>query len=170
MILATGRLTDQKKFSTLIEAFAILRAQRECRLAILGEGELRASLEALVAERGLAPDVLLPGFVANPFAWMRQASLFVLSSAWEGLPTVLIEAMACGVPVVTTDCPSGPREILEDGRWGRLVPVGDASALAIAISGALDEKIRPNVSLRASDCEVDKAARQYLSLMASSNG
>jgi len=105
---------------------------------ILGEGEERPSLEALVRKLELEKHVALPGFVANPYKYMKRAAVFVLSSRWEGFGNVLVEAMATGTPVVSTDCPSGPAEILENGKWGRLVPVGDVSALALAIEAALD--------------------------------
>lgn len=133
VILSVGRLTKQKDFPTLIRAFALVRTERSARLMILGEGEERPKLEALVRELGLEDDVSMPGFVDNPYAYMARAAVFVLSSLWEGLPTVLIEAMAVGTPVVSTDCPSGPSEILMNGKYGSLVPVGDHSALAKAI-------------------------------------
>lgn len=135
--LSVGRLCEQKDYPTLIRAFAQVRARLPARLVILGEGPDRAALEAMVAASGLADSVDLPGFTANPYAYMARAATYVLSSRWEGLPTVLIEALACGAPVVSTDCPSGPREILRDGRIGRLVPVGDADALADALEASL---------------------------------
>ena len=138
VILATGRLSAQKDFPTLIQAFARVRRTRPARLLILGEGEERPALEAQVKQLDLERDVSLPGFVANPYPYMAQAGAFVLSSRWEGLPSVLIEALYCGARLVATDCPSGPREILADGQYGQLVPVGDASALALAIETALD--------------------------------
>jgi len=165
VILAVGRLTEQKDFPTLIRAFALVRAQRPARLMILGEGELRPQLEALVHELGLQDDVALPGFVANPFAYMARAAVFVLSSRWEGLPGALIQAMACGTPVVSTDCPSGPREILEDGRWGRLVPVGDVNALAEAMATTLDETEHPDVAARAKEFNVNYAVENYLKVL-----
>lgn len=165
VVLGVGRITEQKDFQTLIRAFARVRAERPARLLILGEGELRPQLEALVHELGLQDDVALPGFVANPFPYMARAAVFVLSSRWEGLPTVLIEAMACGCPVVSTDCPSGPREILEDGRWGRLVPVGDVETLAEAIAATLDAKNHPDVARRAQDFSVDRAVEGYLRVL-----
>jgi len=113
------------------------------RLVILGEGEERPALEALVAELGISDSVALPGFVANPFAYMSKASVFVLSSAWEGMPGALIQAMACGAPVIATDCESGPREILQGGRFGRIVRVGDAEGMAAAIEAVLSEARRP---------------------------
>jgi len=139
VVLAIGRLNQAKDYPMLIRAFARLRAERRAlRLMILGEGELRPMLESLIAECGLgANEVQLPGFVANPFAYLSRCAVFVLSSRYEGLPGALIEAMACGVPVVSTDCPSGPREILEGGRWGTLVPIGDVDAMTKAIASVL---------------------------------
>ncbi len=139
VILSVGRLTAQKDQQTLIRAFALVRKKVVAKLVILGEGENRAKLEALISELGLASDISLPGFHKNPFAFMSRARLFVLSSAWEGLPGSLIQAMACGCPVVSTDCPSGPKEILQDGRLGRLVPVGDATSMAGAILESLSK-------------------------------
>ncbi len=143
VVLSVGRLTAAKDYSTLIRAFALVRRKRAARLMILGEGDERPHLEALAGELGLEEDVALPGFVENPYAYMRRARVVVLSSRWEGLPTVLIEALAVGANVVSADCPSGPREILEEGRWGRLVPVGDVDALAEAILCSLDEPEAP---------------------------
>jgi glycosyltransferase involved in cell wall biosynthesis len=143
VILGVGRLTPQKDFPTLIRAFAEVRRHRAARLIILGEGEGRAELEALVGALGLTDDVALPGFRDNAMAYMAGSAIFVLSSAWEGLPTVLIEALAAGTRVVSTDCPSGPREILQEGRLGALVPVGDAHALAAAIGDGLDRPATP---------------------------
>ena len=114
-----------------------MRKERPARLIILGEGEDRPKLEALVRELGLEEDVALPGFVDNPYKYLKRAAVFVLSSRWEGLPTVLIEALALGTPVVATDCPSGPAEILKGGRWGRLVAVGDINGIAKAIKEML---------------------------------
>jgi len=138
VVVAAGKLKPQKDFATLLRAFARLRAARPLRLVIFGEGAERAHLEQLVQELGIGADVDMPGYVENPYPYFRNAAVFVLSSAWEGLPNVLIEAMACGCPVVATDCPSGPGEILDQGRIGKLVPVGDASAMAGAIAETLD--------------------------------
>jgi glycosyltransferase involved in cell wall biosynthesis len=138
VILGAGRLTRQKDFLTLVRAFAEVRRRRAARLIILGEGEDRPALESLAGELGVADDLALPGFQSNALAYMAGSALFVLSSAWEGLPTVLIEALAAGTRVVSTDCPSGPREILQEGRLGALVPVGDATALAAAMLEALE--------------------------------
>ncbi len=137
VVLGVGRLTAQKAFSVLIEAFAQVRKSQPARLLILGEGEERPMLEALIGQLGLEQDVNLPGFVSNPYPYMARAAVFVLSSRWEGLPTVLVEAMALRTPVIATDCPSGPREILRGGQYGPLVPVGDPCALALAIQNSL---------------------------------
>lgn len=137
VVLAVGRLTKQKDFPTLIRAFAQVRKSRPARLLILGEGPDRPSLETLVKQLDLVNDVAMPGFVENPYAYMSRAALYVLSSQWEGLPTVLIEAMYCGAPIVATDCPSGPREILANGQHGLLVPVGKEMALSRAIEAGL---------------------------------
>jgi glycosyltransferase involved in cell wall biosynthesis len=138
VVLAVGRLTEQKDFGTLIQAFARVRRVRAARLLILGEGEDRTELEALVRRLDLEEDVKLLGFVPNPYPYMAKASLFVLSSRWEGLPTVLVEALYCGAHIVATECPSGPREILRGGQYGRLVPVGDVASLAEAVETSLD--------------------------------
>ncbi len=137
VVVAVGGLRRQKDYRTMVEAFAQLRRRRPARLLILGEGPERVEIEALVARCGVEPDVQMPGFVANPYAYMARGAVFVLSSRWEGLPGVLIEALFCGVPTVSTDCPGGSREILADGRYGRLVPVGDPNALARALESAL---------------------------------
>jgi glycosyltransferase involved in cell wall biosynthesis len=139
VVLAAGRLTRQKDFPMLIRAFSRVRKERAARLMILGQGEDRMYLEALIADLKLGDDVSLPGFVSNPYALMNKAALFALSSRFEGLPTVLIEAMACGCPVVATDCPSGPREILAGGRYGTLTPAGDEKAFAAALLAALEK-------------------------------
>lgn len=137
VILAAGKLRAQKGFDTLIAAFAALRKQRAARLLILGSGELQAVLEKQAVDANIDKDVEFCGFVENPFSYMSAASLFVLSSRWEGLPGVLIQAMACGCPVVSTDCRSGPNEILGDG-VGTLVPVDDPTSMAEAMAHALD--------------------------------
>lgn len=166
VLLAAGRLTVQKDFSILIRAFAQLREQRQARLLILGEGPLRKKLQALVVELGLENDVSLPGFVKNPYAYMSRAAAFVLSSRWEGLPTVLIEAIACGCQVVSTDCPNGPSEILAEGKYGRLVPVGDVTALAQAMQLALENPIdAPQLRKRSQDFSIERSVSEYLQLI-----
>ncbi len=131
VVLGVGELSERKDFATLIRAVA--RCQ-PCRLILLGRGRQATALRQLAADLGIASSVDCPGFVANPWCWMRHAALFVLSSRWEGLPVALIEALACGTPVVATNCPSGPAEVLTDPRCGTLVPVGDVSAMATAIT------------------------------------
>jgi glycosyltransferase involved in cell wall biosynthesis len=131
---------------------------------IVGEGEERNSLKSLAQELGIEEDVALPGFVDNPYPYMARSALFALSSGWEGLGLVLIEAMACGTPVVSTDCPSGPREILEDGRWGRLVPVGSVEGLAQAMLEALEDPGR-DPRTRAGCFSVGEAVEEYLQLL-----
>ncbi len=146
VILGVGRLTAQKDFGTLIRAFDIVRRQMPAHLLILGEGNARAKLEELVHSLGLSNKVDLPGYVKNPFAYMKKSAVFALSSRWEGLPNVLIQSLACGCPAVSTDCPTGPGEILDGGRYGHLVPVGDPDALAAAIIQSLrgDRRIPPS--------------------------
>jgi glycosyltransferase involved in cell wall biosynthesis len=165
VVLATGRLTAQKDFTTLIRAFCKVREVYPVRLLILGEGEDRPALEALIGQLGLEQEVSLPGFVANPYAFMAHASLFALSSRWEGLPTVLIEALYCGLRVVATDCPSGPREILQGGRYGQLVPVGDVDALAQAIERALAGQIPVPGCESWTPFELERVVDQYVDVL-----
>lgn len=165
VVLGVGRLTRQKDFATLIRAFARVRQWREARLVILGEGSERPMLEGLARTLGLEDDVALPGFIPNPFAYMARASAFVLSSAWEGLPAVLIQALAVGAPVIATDCESGPREILGDGRFGRLVPVGDEAAIARAILDLLGEPHLPAPKEAWSRFTHENAVSEYLRVL-----
>ncbi len=162
-ILAVGSFKAQKNFPLLLHAFARLPPDRNAKLTILGEGALRPDLEALIEELGLAQRVTLPGFSTDTSDWYRTADLFVLSSSWEGFGNVIVEALECGVPVVSTDCRSGPAEILEHGRYGRLVPVGDAEALVQAMqSSLLEEHDRDALRRRAQDFAVPIIADQYL--------
>ncbi len=166
-ILGVGELSERKDFATLLRAFARLRAGRPAaRLVILGEGRRRVELEALARSLGIADAVSLPGFVANPYAYMARASAFALCSRWEGMPVVLIEALALGVPAVACDCPSGPREVLADGRFGPLVPVGDDAGLAVALAGVLEAPV-PAVQLRAAVAAytVEASADAYLAAL-----
>ncbi len=165
VILGAGRLVDDKDFPTLIRAFARVRRRRPARLAILGVGERREELEALAAAQGVARDVTMPGFVPNPFAWMSGAGVFVLSSEREALPGVLIEAMACGCPVVSTDC-LGPSEILRGTAGAPPLPVCDDAALAAAIVAVLDNPPpRQPLVGRAMEFTVERAAEAYARLM-----
>lgn len=136
-IAALGRLTEAKDYPTLLRAYAVSALRASHRLVIVGEGEQRANLEKLIADLGLVDRVVLSGALDNPFGVLARAALLVLSSRWEGYPNVLLEAMALGVPVVATDCPHGPREILADGVHGRLAPVGDTAALTHAMDAEL---------------------------------
>lgn len=165
-ILAVGTLKPQKDHATLINAFAKLPPELEARLTILGEGSLRAELEAQVRELGLHDRVHLPGFVLDPYPWYQTADLFVLSSRWEGFGNVIVEALECGVPVVSTDCASGPAEILEDGRFGKLVPVQDPEALAAAMAASLTthHDVEP-LRRRARDFSIATISDQYLSCL-----
>ncbi|MEL6911664.1 MAG: glycosyltransferase [Cyanobacteria bacterium J06631_6] len=166
VFLAVGRLTPQKDFPNLLAAFAQVRKQQSAHLIILGEGEERQALETMIDDLDLTEDVLLPGFVSNPYAYMKQASCFVLSSIQEGLPTVLIEAMACGCPVVATDCPSGPDEILAGGIYGSLVPMQNSSALAAAMRSALNNPLASELlTKRAHEYSTDKAVDAYLAVL-----
>lgn len=143
VILSAGRLVRTKDYPTLIKAFKRVLQRRACRLMILGEGRQRPKLESLIGRLGLADAVALPGFVPDPFPYMARADLFVLSSRFEGFGNVLAEALAVGTTCVSTDCESGPREILGDGRYGDLVPVGSVSELANAISRSLERPVEP---------------------------
>lgn len=162
-ILSVGTLKVQKDHETLVRAFAQLSPDLNAKLTILGEGHLRSKLEDLIAELDLNERVSMPGFVTDPYPWFRSADLFVLSSQWEGFGNVIVEALECGVSVVSTDCPSGPAEILEDGRYGKLVPVNDADALAAAMIASLgDSPDREKLMNRAKAFSVRKISGQYL--------
>jgi glycosyltransferase involved in cell wall biosynthesis len=165
VILAVGRLEDQKDFPTLIRAFALVRQKRPARLLILGWGPDRPQLEALIQELGIEQEVFMPGFVSNPYAYMAKASVFTLSSAWEGMSNVLVEAMAVGIPVVSTDCKSGPAEIMSKGKYGSLVPVGDSEAMANAILGILQGDRYPVDQDWLDQFTLHFATQQYLKVL-----
>jgi glycosyltransferase involved in cell wall biosynthesis len=173
VILGVGMLKPQKDFATLVRAFAQLRAKRAARLVILGDARgdakdiaCKADLLELPAALGVAADVQFPGFADNPQAWMARAKCFVLSSRWEGLGNVLIEALACGCPVVATDCPSGPAEILAGGTYGRLVPVGTPEAMADAIAATLDNPPVPDdLRARADHFSIERSVERYTALL-----
>lgn len=165
-ILTVGTLKQQKNHALLIRSFSILLKRIDAHLLILGEGHLRNELETLIDELGIKASVSMPGFLRDPSPFYQNANLFVLSSVWEGLPTVLIEALAHGAPVVSTDCPSGAREILCDGQFGCLVPVGDAEALAAAmVDSLLATPDRSALMARAQDFSIEKAVDQYEKLL-----
>jgi len=164
VIISAARLWDQKDFPTLIRAFDVVRRQVPARLMILGEGPERPRLEGLARELGLEAEVALPGYVDNPAAYMRQSAVFALSSAWEGFSIVLVEALAAGTPIVSTDC-DGPREVLEGGKYGTLVPVGDVGALANAILARLKEGKRPVPAEALSRYELSRVTAAYLKVL-----
>jgi glycosyltransferase involved in cell wall biosynthesis len=165
ILLGVGRLTPQKDFATLLQAFSQLLKEHPARLVILGEGECRAELEQLCQQLQLTDSVHLAGFVSNPYAWMHRADGFVLSSRWEALPTVLIEALACGCPVTATDCPSGPSEILRQGEHGILVPMEDPAALCAGIRQMLESAHDPErYRQRGQSFSFERAAGQYMQL------
>jgi glycosyltransferase involved in cell wall biosynthesis len=166
VVLAMGRLVEQKDFATLIQAFAEAAEQSLARLIILGEGPLRPKLETLVRRLNMADRIALPGFTENALAYLSRSRLFVLSSRFEGFGNVVAEALACGTPVVSTDCPHGPAEILDHGRYGTLVPVGDAPALAKAILSSLGEPRLPQIlQARGAIFRVDACAQSYIEMV-----
>jgi glycosyltransferase involved in cell wall biosynthesis len=166
VILGIGRLVSQKDFFTLIKAFAKVREIRSARLMILGEGEQRSDLEKLIQQLGLEADVALPGFTENPYQFLSRAAVFVLSSRFEGFGNVVAEALACGTPVVSTDCPSGPAEILDGGKYGTLIPIGDPDTMATAILATLTVPVnRTALQQRSLQFERDRIVEQYVALI-----
>jgi len=166
VVVAAGRLTGVKDFHSAIRAFALLRSKRPVRLIILGQGPLKSDLAALAGSLGCAADVDLAGFHPEPCAVMRGCDLFLLSSLSEGFGNVLVEALACGLRIVSTDCPGGPGEILDHGTYGRLVPVGDPAAMAAAMLAALDEPASPLARRRAVAFSQRTIAAQHLQAIA----
>jgi len=170
VILGVGRLSPEKEFQTLIRAFDEVRRHRPARLMVLGEGKERQSLEALTRDLALEQHVELPGFVENPLSFMARSAVLALTSRWEGSPNVLIEAMVCGTPVVSTDCPNGPHEILDGGRLGRLVPVSDSAQLADAILQTLADPVASELlHQRANEFTVESSAKNYLRVLLDGN-
>jgi glycosyltransferase involved in cell wall biosynthesis len=166
LVLGLGRLSSVKDFATLVRAFARLREHQRAHLMILGDGGNRAELEALVQELGVAQDVALPGFVSNPYPYIARAAAVAVTSRHEGVANVLCEALALGRPAVSTDCPGGPREVLCDGRYGPLVPVGDSAALASAIERLLDDPPDPDDQRKGAErFHTDRAIPAYLDVL-----
>ncbi len=166
VIVSVGRLSAQKDFSTLIRAFSLVIKSLPAKLIILGEGEYRDSLEVLISELNMVEHISLPGFVDNPYKYVANSSVFVLSSLWEGMPNGLIEAVALGTPAVATDCPSGPREIFQDGRYGVLVPMGDEQAMAKGILSALTNPIADTINA-SKPFEMQTIVDEYLNALLS---
>lgn len=169
-VISVGTLKREKNHALLIRSFARLRKRRAAKLMIVGSGELEQELKELAASLGVADDVLFPGFASDPWPFYASADLFVLSSDYEGYPNVMVEAMRCGLAVVSTDCESGPREILDGGRYGRLVPVGAEQALANAMEEELDRPHAPNVvRKRAEELSGASTSQRYLDLLIGSS-
>ncbi len=159
LIVAVGRLERQKNFSFLIRAFRLVRDRRDCRLVLVGDGSEAAELKRLAAELELADDVLFPGFRANPFAFIARANVLSCSSEYEGFNRTIAEALTLGTPVVSVDCPSGPAEILANGVYGRLTPMGELNAFAEALLAALDPipaEERARLRARGNDFSVER--------------
>lgn len=170
VVMGMGRLTEAKDFATLVRAFALFSEKRDANLVILGEGPQREELLALARALGVGERVFLPGFTKIPAVYMRKAELFVLSSRWEGLANVLIEALALGLKIVSTDCPEGPREVTLDGKFGTLVPVGDVDAMAQAMGEAFDGpalKVDAELKAHLKQFSLDYAADVYLRVLTS---
>lgn len=166
VVLSVARLAPQKDLGTLLRAFAEVVRSRPARLVVLGEGDERTGLTTLTRELGISPFVQFPGDIRPAFPYMAKARVFVLSSAWEGLSMALLEAMACGTPVVSTDCPYGPGEILGGGKWGRLVPPGDWRSLASAILETLDAPVASDLLIaRASRWDAESGIARYLQVL-----
>ncbi len=166
VLLAAGRLTNQKDYPTMLNALALLHQRRPIRLIILGDGELRTELFQLCEELGIRDQVDFIGFTSNPYAWMKAADLFVLSSRWEGLANVIAEALACGTPVVSTNCPHGPAEILEEGKFGVLTPLSNPQELAAGIEAALEKNWdKAALRERGNDFGVNAIADSYLKIL-----
>jgi glycosyltransferase involved in cell wall biosynthesis len=165
VIIGVGRLEPQKDFSTLIRAFVLVRQVRPCRLMIVGQGREQQNLNNLIAELDIENDVAMLGFVENPYPYMAKAAVFVLSSAWEGFGNVVAEAMALGTPVVSTNCPSGPAEILDDGKYGWLVPVANSQLMAEAIVSVLSGSSKVTDANWLKQFTIETASEQYLNVL-----
>ncbi len=158
-------MEKQKDFPSLIKAFAIVRKVQRARLVILGSGKDRQQLNNLVRELGLQDDVALIGFVDNPYAYLARSHVFVLSSAWEGFGNVIVESLALGMPVVSTNCPNGPAEILDNGKYGDLVSVGDSEAMAQAILRVLSGNSKSVEPEWLEQFTLASVTQQYLDVM-----
>lgn len=165
VVIAVGRLEAVKGFDKLIESFALLRQKVPVRLVILGEGVLRSHLECIVKNLNVEGDVLMPGFVDNIYPYLSRAEVFVLTSHYEGFPNGMLEAMACGTNVAAFNCPGGVSEILEEGKWGALIPPGDTQSLAEALHYTLSTSNNPDVICRAKDFSMESVLDKYLNIL-----
>jgi len=165
LVIAVGSLTPLKDFPTLLRAFAHVRRHTAARLVILGEGPCRGPLESLATKLEIESDLLLAGFVSNPYPWIQGAGVFVSASLTEGCPNALMQALACDTKVVSTDCVGGSGEILEGGKWGDLVPVGDADAMAEAIARQLKSAEPVDTQRRARDFSLERIVGEYLDVL-----
>ena len=165
VILAVGRLHQQKDYPTLLRAFVRVRQIRPCRFVILGEGPEKDNLNNLINELGIQKDVRMLGFVDNPYAYMVSSRVFVLSSAWEGFGKVVAEALAVGTPVVSANCDSGPAEILKNGKYGELIPVGDTKAMAEAILTVLAGNTKQVDTDWLNQFKLENCTKKYLQVL-----
>ena len=164
--ISVARLAPAKNFPLLIEAFSLVLKKRDARLIIIGEGGERKKLEKLIGEFDLQEKIFLTGEIVNPYPWMRKANTYVLSSLYEGLPNALIEGMACGLQLVSVDCPGGSKEILEDGKCGRLVKINDPQLLADAMIESLDRPVDKKIlEVSAGRFEAEVIGHKYFSLV-----
>jgi len=167
VVLGVGRLVDQKDFETLMKSFALLRKEREARLVIFGDGNKREKLEELIVDLDISEYVELPGFTDNPYKYMANSDVFVNSAIHEGFGNVIIEAMACGCPVVATDCPGAPSELLNHDEYGYLVPVGNPERMAKSVREMLENPTRKKVLYdRANEFRFEKVVKEYERILA----
>lgn len=165
VILAVGRLDKQKDFPMLVRAFSLVRNRLHAHLMILGEGPDRSRIEQVIREAQLSKDISLPGFEQNPYRFMKRAAVFAFSSQWEGFGVALVEALALGMPVVSTNCTYGPAEVLCNGKFGALVPVGDHEAMAKALLACLDKSVQSDSFEHLQRFTVHNVASSYLSII-----
>ena len=165
-LISVGSFKRQKNHALMIKAVTELSKTQNVQLLLLGDGNLRPELEQLVKNCGVEDRIMLPGFVADPLPYYRTADLFVLSSNYEGFGNVIIEALACGLPVVSTDCPSGPNEILQGGEYGHLVPINDIPAMVSALERGLEDHVESAKQIaRSEDFTSEKIAREYMEML-----
>jgi glycosyltransferase involved in cell wall biosynthesis len=166
LIVSVGRLSPEKDHRTLLRAVARINSRQPWRLVIVGDGPERSALESFARQRGISERTQFVGYAPDPFDWMMRASVATCSSIYEGLCNAIIEALSCGTPVVSTDCPYGPREILQSGRFGALVPVGDDAAMAKEIEAALEHPAdRAVLIARGLNYTAEHAAENFLEIV-----